>query len=905
MQTKPLIIQGARQNNLKNISLTLPHNAFIVVTGLSGSGKSSLAFDTIFAEGQWRFIESLSPYARLFIEKLDRPDVDHFENLRPAIALEQQNTVKTSRSTVATSTELYDYLRLLFSKIATPHCVDCGNPLKRYSPSEVSSELMNRYQGERALIIFHSNDRPDDLRRRGFHRLRSHGKPLEQDDQGLASPVEVVLDRLILDDEQRVADSIETAWKEGDGAVTVEIIDKGALTFSSRFRCSHCHREAEPIDPNPMIFSFNHPVGACPECKGFGDILTYDEDKIIPDPKKSLKDMAIEPWSKPATKEWLQQFLHAAASAGIDATVPYQELSQTAKDLIFNGSPSFYGIKDFFSYLDEKKYKLHVRVFISKYRKAYPCPACKGTRLKRESLCFKLAGLTIADLLKMSARKLQEFLTTVEIDDYQKQMSAEILRQLELKLNFLQRVGLGYLTLDRASKTLSGGESQRVKLSNQLASRLTSALYVLDEPTIGLHPADVSTIIEVIKELTEIGNTLLVVEHDSAVIGAADWIVEMGIGSGLNGGEAVFSGEYSDFIKTDALTARYLRQDERIQPRFHRRIGKGFLTVKGACGNNLQHIDVKLPLKTMICVTGVSGSGKSTLVNDTIYKALASEFKVEFLKPAPFIALQGAEHLKGVHIIDQNPIGKTPRSNPATYIKAFDGIRKFYANLPESKREGFEAGHFSFNTEDGRCDACKGEGFQKLEMYFFEDIYIQCEQCKGARFKDDILAIAWRNKNIHDVLQMTVSEATAFFKDFPSMVKQFDLLSAVGLDYLRLGQPLTTLSGGEAQRLKICSELGLAKRRDYLYILDEPSVGLHPHDIKKLLEVLDKLVDSGNTVLMVEHNIDIIHHVDWVIDLGPGGGDNGGYIIAEGSPETIMDVEQSLTGRFLRSMNRV
>jgi excinuclease ABC subunit A len=930
MSKYELIIEGAKQNNLKNINLKLPHNRVIAVTGVSGSGKSSLAFDTIFAEGQWRFIESLSTYARLFLEKLDRPDVDKIHNIRPAIALEQRNPVKGSRSTVGTATEIYDYLRLLYSKIAQPHCPRCGKPLKAWTPSLVGKELIEKYSGEKALIIFETRDSPEELQRQGFHRVLIDGKIVAISSLvSRPSSLNVVLDRLIIKDEPRLSDSIETAWTHGNKSVKIKFIDtlNKTLIFSSELKCLDCNSKvtgngAEIIKPQPLLFSFNHPIGACPECKGFGNKLEYSEDTIIPDKDLSLEEGAIEPWSKPAYRWWYRQFAKVAKAKGIKLDVSYKNLPRKARGLIFEGDADFYGLNEFFEELESKRYKLHVRVFLSRYRKAVTCKHCGGSRLRPEALAFTIGGYNIAQLAGMSTSQLNNFFSRLQLAEYEKGISSEILRQINLKLGFLLRVGLGYLTLDRLSKTLSGGESQRINLANQLASKLTGTLYVLDEPTVGLHPKDVGKITEIIRELAGLGNTIVVVEHDKTIINCSDWVVELGPGGGRKGGNLLFSGWKTDFLKSGTLTANYLNNVESIPAPKHRRtcldakrensryvgtirsrdsIPSGrILSIKGASGHNLKHIDIRIPLQTLTCITGVSGSGKSTIVKETLYNAIAKTFKIEYENPLPFESINGLEYLKGVRIIDQSPIGKSPRSNPVTYIKAFDPVRKLFAEQAQAKTLGYGAGHFSFNTEGGRCEMCKGEGFQKFEMYFFEDLYIKCEECGGKRYKQEVLNITYKGKNIHRVLELTVDEAIEFFPHTPSLTKRLELMSSVGLGYLKLGQPATTLSGGEAQRLKICSELGVANRRDYLYILDEPTVGLHPDDIKKLLKVLNDLVDAGNTVLLVEHNLDVIKCVDWIIDMGPEGGEEGGEIVAEGTPEDIIKQKKSYTGMYLK-----
>jgi excinuclease ABC subunit A len=908
MSLNELIIKGARQNNLRNISLTLPHNRVIAITGVSGSGKSSLAFDTIFAEGQRRFIESLSSYARLFLERLDRPEVELIRNIRPSIALEQHNPVKGSRSTVGTATEIYDYLRLLYARIGHPHCTACGKELRAWSPSSAVKELIRTHAGKKALVIFESDDSPESLARRGFHRIREERSGMRRSGSDASSAkLEVIVDRLLIRDEPRLSDSIELAWENGGGHVRVEVLDGGGegegervtLRFSSQIRCPDCGVEMQK--PQPLLFSFNHPLGACSECRGFGNTLEYSEDCIVPDDDRSLEEGAIEPWSKPSYRRWHRRFIGQARSRGIRTDLPYRELPREIKSLIFTGDDEFYGLNDFFEKLETKKYKLHVRVFLSRYRKAVTCKSCSGSRLNPAALGFRVGGHTISALTEMPVSRLKGFFSGLHLSDYESGVADEIMRQVNLKLGFLTRVGLDYLSLNRQSRTLSGGESQRINLSNQLASRLTGTLYVLDEPTVGLHQRDVGRIAEVLGELALMGNTVIAVEHDRSVIETADWIVELGPGGGEKGGELIFSGWKPDLLKTDSLTSNYLKNSDSIPVPPRRRRGSGKkLSIKGARGNNLKNIDVDIPLGTLACVTGVSGSGKSTLVEETIYKVIAKAFHISYNMPLSYDSMKGLEHLKGVRIIDQQPIGKSPRSNPVTYIKAFDAIRKLFAGLPQSRSLGYGAGHFSFNTESGRCAECRGAGYQKLEMFFFEDLYIKCDTCGGRRYRPEILNVIYNGKNVFEVLNLTVDEAVGFFRKEPSLILKLQLLSSVGLGYLRLGQPATTLSGGEAQRLKVCAELGATERRDFLYLLDEPTVGLHPDDIRKLLKVLNDLVNAGNTVLLVEHNLDVIKSCDWLIDLGPEGGDNGGYLVAEGVPEEIIHEEKSVTGYYLR-----
>jgi excinuclease ABC subunit A len=930
MSAEQLIIVGARQNNLKNINLSLPHNKVIAITGVSGSGKSSLAFDTVFAEGQWRFIESLSTYARLFLEKLDRPDVDAMHNIRPAIALEQKNPVRGSRSTVGTLTELYDLFRLLYSKIAAPFCPVCGKEIRIWDPSQVVAELLENHHGAKAIIIFESTDPVEELKKRGFYRAWFEHEVVDitesdnRENRSFNNSVtgallDIVLDRLLIKDEPRLSDSIEMAWKEGNGKIKVIIIGSQgltALTFSSENACDEGHTDLPKA--YPLLFSFNHPVGACPHCKGFGNILRYDEDLIIPDKSLSLSKGAVDPWNKPAYKWWKQQLLKAAEKEGLRTREPYAGLNEKEKTLLFKGGKNFYGIDDFFEDMEGRRYKLHVRVFLSRYRRPVTCPQCYGKRLRKESLAYKLSGLDIAELCAKPVSEVIRFFNDLDVSPFQRDTAKEILRQINAKLGFLKRVGLDYLSLNRDGRTLSGGEYQRVNLSNQIASFLTGTLYVLDEPTVGLHARDTDIVAGIMAELSELGNTILVVEHDKKIIGSADWIVELGPGGGGQGGEIVFSGPRDDFLRTDTLTARYICGIDRIEPPFKRtgtgqRVeGSKKLILYGASGNNLKFADLKIPLRTLTVVTGVSGSGKSSLVVETLYRALAREFKTENGFPLPYKKIEGSQLLKSVKLISQNPIGRSPRSNPVTYLKIFDSIRKVFSEQTEARSHSYSPGFFSFNVSGGRCETCKGAGYEKMEMYFFEDLYVRCEECNGTRYKPEALRVIYRGKNIHDILNMTVDEAVELFHDIAKIRNKLALMQDIGLGYLRLGQPATTLSGGEAQRLKICAELvntfpqsrerQTGTDKGFLYVLDEPTVGLHFRDVGALLDVLQRLVDTGNTVVVIEHNLDVIKASDWIIDLGPEGGDKGGTIIFAGRPEEIVNVGESYTGKYLKDM---
>ncbi|MBI4589292.1 MAG: excinuclease ABC subunit UvrA [Candidatus Rokubacteria bacterium] len=918
-----LRIEGARQNNLKNISLALPHDRVTVITGVSGSGKSSLAFDTLFAEGQWRYIESLSTYARMFLERLDRPDVDRIEQIRPSVAIEQKNPVRTARSTVGTATELYDYLRLLFAKIGRVHCPQCGTEGASDSAETVVDRLLREHPGERALLCFPLPVPPAvraagvgaapaeffaGLVKRGFARIKVHGllrelTPPPAVDLSETREILVVLDRVILKEDQRarLTDSMEMAFREGGGRVEVEVLGRGSRAFAQEFRCPACN--AALARPQPLLFSFNHPLGACPDCKGFGNILRYDEARLVPDPSRSLADGAVEPWSHPSGRWYQKALMKATKRRGLDATRPYAELAAAERQWLYEGDRSFPGIRGFFEEVESYRYKLHVRVFLSRYRSQFPCPRCAGARLKSEALGVKVGGLTIAECTTLTVEELGRFLRELPLTAWEEAVAREILKQLHAKLTFLLRVGLGYLTLGRQTRTLSGGEAQRINLANQLGSQLVGTLYVLDEPSIGLHARDTARLTELCRELAYAGNTVVIVEHDRSFIESADYLVELGPGSGERGGQVVFAGSRSEFLQdARSLTARYLTGRDSIPVPVTRREGRRCLTLVGARQHNLKGMTVKFPLQTLTCVTGVSGSGKSTLVHDTLYRAVARAFKVEFEPAGAYDALLGLEYLKGVRLIDQEPIGRTPRSNPVTYIKAFDEIRRVYAGLSKAKTLGLLPGAFSFNVPGGRCEACQGNGFQKLEMYFFEDVYVTCQECAGKRYRPDILRVTYKGKDMSQVLQLTVDEAVNFFSAHPVLVRRLQVLQEVGLGYLRLGQPATTLSGGEAQRLKIAAELGARPTTGFLYILDEPTTGLHLDDVKKLLAVVNRLADAGNTVLVVEHHLDVIKTADWIVDLGPEGGETGGEIVAEGTPEQVAQTEGSYTGKFLREV---
>jgi excinuclease ABC subunit A len=777
-----------------------------------------------------------------------------------------------------------------------------------WDPSAIVSDLIENHTGEKAVIVFQTKESVDELKKRGFYRVWANDEPVDVSSLiSLPASLEVVLDRLVIRDEPRLSDSIEMAWREGNGRMAVIFVKQSAMkkrTFSSENACEECRIEVP--NPYPLLFSFNHPVGACSECKGFGNILKYDEDLIIPDKSLSLSKGAVDPWNKPAYRWWQKQIIKSAPKEGLDINKPYTDFNEKEKALLFKGNSNFYGIDDFFEDMEARRYKLHVRVFLSRYRRPVICPQCSGKRLRRESLAYKLSGLDIAELCRFPVSEALSFFDNLDASPFQKDMAKEILRQIHLKLVFMKRVGLDYLGLNRDGRTLSGGEYQRVNLSNQIASFLTGTLYVLDEPTVGLHARDTDIIAGIMADLSKLGNTVLVVEHDSRIIGAADWIVELGPGGGHLGGEVVFSGPREDFLQTDTVTAKYMRGIDKEELPAKGRSGSGEkLRICGASGNNLKSVDLMIPLQTLTTISGVSGSGKSSLVVETLYRALAREFKTEFDFPLPHEKIEGARHLKGVKLISQAPIGRSPRSNPVTYLKIFDLIRKLFSEQMEAKAHGYGPGFFSFNVSGGRCETCQGAGYQKMEMYFFEDLYVKCEECNGQRYRPDALRVTYRGKNIVDVLAMTVDEAAQLYHDKPHIKNKLSLMKDIGLGYLRLGQPATTLSGGEAQRLKICAEMAHSPstkvQKGFLYILDEPTIGLHFRDVQALLDVLHRLVDTGNTVVIIEHNLDVIRASDWIVDLGPEGGEKGGRIIFEGRPDEIVNVKESYTGRYLKN----
>ena len=935
-----LRVRGARVHNLKNVTVDVPHNAITVVTGVSGSGKSSLAFDTIYAEGQRRYVESLSAYARQFLERMEKPDVDEISGIAPAVAIRQKNSTRNPRSTVATSTEIYDYLRLLFARCGQTFCIKCGAEVRKDSPDEIATRVLSLAPGRRFYVLHQfritapaltgTSKRvgkktvapPADalrqglleLQKRGFNRLYQAGRVHEFSspetllDVDFSKPVYVLVDRLAVNPESRsrLVDSIEICYREGQGEAILEFIDQSSgnaperLTFNERFECKNDGTLYQ--EPEPRLFSFNNPYGACPRCQGFGNTIDFDLNLVVPDPGKSIEEGAIEPWTKPRYRGLFQDLKTWAREHGIATNVPWRQLTAEQRRLVLEGDPEndYEGVKGFFQWLERKKYKLHVRVFLSRYRGYATCPECGGTRLRAEARAVRITGISITDVCKFTVKEARAFFSSLQLSEAQLKIADKILEEIRTRLQFLDEVGLDYLTLDRLTSTLSGGESQRIQLATSLGSHLVGALYVLDEPSIGLHPRDTQRLIDILKSLRDLGNTVLVVEHDPDTIQAADHVIDLGPGAGELGGKLLFAGPYAAILEEPkSLTGRYLNGELRIPvPNKRHKPAEKVLRVFGAYLHNLQNLDVMIPLGTLTVVSGVSGSGKSTLVHDVLYKALAAKRVGGSIKEF-CDRIEGDANIREVVIVDQSPIGRTPRSNPATYLKAFDAIREVFADTPDAKRRGYAAGHFSFNVPGGRCETCQGDGTVTVEMQFLADVELICEECRGTRFKSGVLEVRYRGKNIHEVLQLTVREALAFFVNVPKVVSKLRILNEIGLGYLRLGQSATTLSGGEAQRLKLAAHLTQTDNSGILYILDEPTTGLHFDDIAKLLSAFRKLLEGGASLLVIEHNLDVIKSADWLIDLGPEGGDQGGKIIATGTPEQVARNAQSHTGRFL------
>jgi excinuclease ABC subunit A len=921
-----IIIRGARVHNLKNINLDLPRNKLIVFTGVSGSGKSSLAFDTIYAEGQRRYVESLSAYARQFLERMDRPDVDLIQGISPAMAIEQKTNVRNPRSTVGTTTEIYDYLRLLFARIGETRCMKCGNPVRRDSVRTVLQRVKEigaatSSKELKLYVLFPLHDHPnrtvaqelENLKKKGFFRLVVGDELIDLTTskyQGKTKKgVNVLVDRIIVrgeEDEKRLADSVEMAFNEGEGYVILKVLETGEeLKFNNKFECSQCGSKYE--EPEPRLFSFNNPYGACPKCQGFGRSIGIDLDLVVPNKDKTIREGAIQPWNFPRWRENLHDLMRVAGEAGVRVDIPFRELTDDELKVLMNGYGSFDGLIEFFKYIERKSYKIHYRVFLSRYRGYTTCDACNGGRLRPEALSVFVGGKNIRDVVQMSIADADRFFKQLQLTPFRQEVAKRILDELQKRLKYLVEVGIGYLTLDRLSSTLSGGEAQRINLATSLGSSLVGSLYILDEPSIGLHPRDNSKLINILKSLRDIGNTVIVVEHDADMIRASDLIVDLGPRAGELGGEIVVKGELSQVLRErGSLTGKYLSGDLSIPvPASRRRENGKAIVIRGAVEHNLKRIDVRIPLNLFVCVTGVSGSGKSTLVHEILYGALKRQKGGYDGKVGKFSKLEGAEYIDAVELVDQSPIGRTPRSNPITYIKAFDLIRDLFAGTQQAKIRGFKPGHFSFNVPGGRCEACEGDGFQKVEMQFLADLYIKCDVCKGKRYKSEVLDIHYRGKNIDEVLNLTVTEAIAFFHGDPRARRaaaRLKLLDQVGLGYLRLGQSATTLSGGEAQRVKLAAHLAAQEREGHtLFIFDEPTTGLHFDDIARLLQCFDALIEAGNTIVTIEHNMDVIKCADYIIDLGPEGGEEGGYVVATGTPDQVAKSPKSYTGRFLRS----
>ncbi|MGQ0761792.1 MAG: excinuclease ABC subunit UvrA [Acidobacteriota bacterium] len=972
MTLEAIEVRGARVNNLKNISFSIPINQLTVVTGVSGSGKSSLAFDTIYAEGQRRYVESLSAYARQFLERMDKPDVDEVRGIAPAIAIRQKNSTRNPRSTVGTQTEIYDYLRLLFARAGTTICRACGREVQRDSPESAAGEtLAQLLEGSRFHVLFPADagllvelngngaegrtrrrngdaatrrksgsPRPRvtlspsqrvahvmSLMQRGFTRLLHEGKQID-----LASPddyklddfenVYVLVDRLAAreDIRQRLVDSLEICFREGHGQAVVALSeppavrgpregspsgvqDAGgpkALRFSEGFECKY--DGIAYATPEPRLFSFNNPFGACPTCQGFGNTIGLDLDLVIPNPGLTLAEGAIEPWTKPQYEWFMKELRRFCKSERIPTNVPFNQLNRQQRNAIINGKGDWEGVRGFFDWLETKKYKLHVRVFLSKYRGYTVCPDCEGGRLRQEARDVRVGGRTLPEVCALSIKDAAGFFEALELPDEQSAVSDRVLFEIRRRLKFLVDVGLDYLTLSRLASTLSGGEAQRIQLATNLGSSLVGALYVLDEPSIGLHPRDNDRLIRLLHNLRDIGNTVLVVEHDEEMMRSADHLLDIGPAAGELGGHLIYEGDFPGLLKSSqSLTARYLRGDAEIKEPKHRRPLKlKQLNVRGASEHNLKSIKVDIPLDMLVCITGVSGSGKSTLVHDCIYAGLKKQRGDWQGHVGAFHKLEGGQYIDEVILVDQSPIGRTPRSNPVTYIKVYDAVRETFANTREAQARGLEPSHFSFNVPGGRCEVCQGDGTVTVEMQFLADVELVCEECKGTRFKQQVLDVRYRGKNIHEVLNLTVREAIAFFRDVTKITNRLRVLDEVGLGYLRLGQSATTLSGGEAQRVKLAAHLSKRAGARSLYIFDEPTTGLHFDDINKLLTAFRALIEAGGSLLVIEHNLDVIKTADYVIDLGPEGGEAGGHVVATGTPEQIMKVKSSDTGRYLK-----
>jgi excinuclease ABC subunit A len=962
MSTESIVVRGARVHNLKNIDFEIPHNRLTVVTGVSGSGKSSLAFDTVYAEGQRRYVESLSAYARQFLERIEKPDADQIEGIAPAVAIKQKNSTRNPRSTVATATEIYDYLRLLFARIGRTYCLQCGQEVKKDTVDEVATRILGLGEGTRLNVLFpiqaavagteqqkstrkgraakKSSDsklssdtlkaRLFDLRKRGFNRLFQNGRVFEFStpesllDINFNEPIFALVDRIVVSSDQRsrIVDAVEIAYREANEVVfetaAREAMPPERLRFSQRFECKNDGTRYE--EPEPRLFSFNNPYGACPRCQGFGNTIDFDLDLVIPDKGKTINEGAIEPWTKPKYRPLFTELKRFCRQADIPLDVPWYELDAEQQGWIIDGEGRFGGVRGFFQHLERKKYKLHVRVFLSRYRGYSVCSACSGTRLRPEARQVKIAGKNICQICSMTVEEAARFFDQIRLTPAQAEIAERLLVELQERLRFLNEVGLEYLTLNRLASTLSGGEAQRIQLATSLGSRLVGTLYVLDEPSIGLHSRDTHRLIKILHGLRDLGNTILVVEHDPDIMRAADHILDLGPGAGESGGKVIGAGTYGEIRRMpQSLTGRYLAKELHIQIPPRRRVpGRHKIKVTGARAHNLKRIDLEIPLGMLVAITGVSGSGKSSLLHDVLYQGLATAKRQTNGSETPAILwdhVAGDEYLDDVVLVDQSPIGRTPRSNPVTYIKAFDIIRELFAGLPEAKKRGFTAGHFSFNVPGGRCETCQGDGTVTVEMQFLADVELICDECKGTRYKPQVLDVRYKGKNIHEVLNLTIREGLKFFADVPRLTEKLRVLDEVGLGYLRFGQSATTLSGGEAQRMKLAAHLQsggratnavseggerLNRKRGVLYIFDEPTTGLHFDDVSKLLFAFRRLIEAGGSIIVIEHNLEVIKTADWVIDLGPEGGDRGGQVVGSGPPEAIADLKNSYTGQYLK-----
>jgi len=906
-------IIGASSHNLKNIDCRIPRGKITVITGVSGSGKSTLAFDTLFAEGQRRYIESLSTYARQFLEKMDRPDVEAIHGIPPAIAIEQKNTVKNARSTVGTASEVYDYLRLLFAKIGEVFCPECHIKVSGDNVESVVEQILSQYPGVKIFILSPvslNNDKEKegqvrDLIKNGYYRVWERGEVLDLTALPF-SEIEprnslcLLIDRLLTEEKERsrLSEAVQRGFLLGNGKVEVMTEQSEKITFNRSFSCNRCGRNF--LEPEPLIFSFNSPLGACPTCQGFGRIIGIDWQKVIPDPKKTLKQKPFAPWNTPAYEDLYEYLWEACRRHRIPIQKPFEELLPDQKEILLKGKGKFIGLKGFFEWMEGKRYKVHYRVFLSKYRAYTPCPVCLNTRLKGEALNVYLGGKNIAQLCDMPILNLHLFFKNFQGRDFQKKVGDRLLREMNDRIGFMVDVGLGYLTLSRQTRTLSSGEYQRITLARSLGSALTDTLYVLDEPSIGLHARDIHRLLKSLQRLREGGNTVIVVEHDPDVIRSADEVIDLGPGAGRSGGTVVFQGEVKSLMKKeDSITAGCLRGAMSHVPMRSLRKPKGWISIHNAREHNLKGIDVRIPLGVMVCMTGVSGAGKTTLVHNILYAGVKGNGNSD-LERGAFDSIEGIEQIDDLILVDQSPIGRSLRSNSATYIKVFSEIRDLFALTREAKRYGFKPRHFSFNTDGGRCETCQGAGFQVLDMQFLEDIIITCEACGGKRFRPEILKVKYRDKNISEVLNMTVDEAMPFFQSHHRTLSKLQILKEVGLGYLTLGQSTNTLSGGESQRLKLAQHIGQSQEGRNLFIFDEPTTGLHMADVELLLMTFEKLLCQGHSIVVIEHNLDLIQCADYIIDLGPEGGEKGGSIIAEGDIETIMASPHSHTGQFLR-----